>query len=143
MTASAVSCFVPARYFWYDAIYRYVNTLTPQPNLSESLADVSDDGKVWTIKLKPGLKFHDGSDLTSADVVQTYQLAASPNCRYNPSICLTGFTTAIEAVDDLTVKFTLKDPLATFARCTCRRSASRARTPSTRRTRSTSRAPSS
>jgi ABC-type transport system substrate-binding protein len=101
--------------FLYDGIYRYDNTLTPQPNLSESLADVSDDGKVWTIKLKPGLKFHDGSDLTSADVVQTYQLAASPNCRYNPSICLTGFTTAIEAVDDLTVKFTLKDPLATFA----------------------------
>ena len=101
--------------FLYDAIYRYDNTLTPQPNLSESLADVSDDGKVWTIKLKPGLKFHDGTDLTSADVVQSYQLAASPNCRYNPSICLTGFTTGIEAVDDLTVKFTLKDPLSTFA----------------------------
>jgi ABC-type transport system substrate-binding protein len=101
--------------FLYDAIYRYDNTLTPQPNLSESLADVSDDGKVWTIKLKPGLKFHDGSDLTSADVVQSYQIAASSNCRYNPSICLTGFTTGIEAVDDLTVKFTLKDPLATFA----------------------------
>jgi len=101
--------------FLYDGIYRYDNTLTPQPNLSESLADVSDDGKVWTIKLKPGLKFHDGTDLTSADVVQSYQIAASPNCRYNPSICLTGFTTAIEAVDDLTVKFTLKDPLATFA----------------------------
>ncbi len=101
--------------FLYDAIYRYDNTLTPQPNLSESLADVSDDGKVWTIKLKPGLKFHDGTDLTSADVVQSYQLAASANCRYNPSICLTGFTTGIEAVDDLTVKFTLKDPLSTFA----------------------------
>jgi ABC-type transport system substrate-binding protein len=101
--------------FLYDAIYRYDNTLTPQPNLSESLADVSDDGKVWTIKLKPGLKFHDGTDLTSADVVQSYQIAASPNCRYNPSICLTGFTTGIEAVDDLTVKFTLKDPLSTFA----------------------------
>jgi ABC-type transport system substrate-binding protein len=101
--------------FLYDGIYTYDASLTPQPNLSESLADISDDGKVWTIKLKSGLKFHDGTDLTSADVVQTYQIAASENCRYNPSICLTGFTTAIEAVDELTVRFTLTDPLATFA----------------------------
>jgi ABC-type transport system substrate-binding protein len=101
--------------FLYDGIYTYDNTLTPQPNLSTSLADISPDGKVWTIKLKSGLKFHDGTDLNSADVVQTYQLAASPNCRYNPSICLTGFLTDIKAVDDLTVQFTLKDPLATFA----------------------------
>jgi ABC-type transport system substrate-binding protein len=101
--------------FLYDGIYTYDASLTPQPNLAEGLADISDDGKVWTIKLKPGLKFHDGTDLTTADVLQTYQIAASENCRYNPSICLTGFTEKMEAVDDLTIVFTLTDPLATFA----------------------------
>ena len=35
------------------------------PDLAESLGEVSDDGLTWTYKLRPGLKFEDGSPITS------------------------------------------------------------------------------
>ncbi len=101
--------------FLYDGIYEYDESLTPVPDLAEDLATISEDGLTWTIKLKSGVKFHDGTDLTADDVVQSYQIAQSPNCRYNPSICLGTFLDSVEKVDDLTVAFTLKQQLSTFA----------------------------
>jgi ABC-type transport system substrate-binding protein len=101
----------------YDAIYTYDAALTPQPNLADGPAEISDDGKVWTIKLKSGVKFHDGTDLDADDVIQTFQIAESKNCRYNPSICYSGLglTAKMEKVDDQTVRWTLDQPLATFS----------------------------
>ena len=34
---------------------------------------VSEDGLTWEFKLRPGAKFHDGSELTAADVVYSFQ----------------------------------------------------------------------
>ena len=99
----------------YDALYVFDESLTPQPNLADGLAEVSADGKTWTLKLKQGVKFHDGTDMTADDVVQTYQLAQSKNCTYSPAVCLNAFLACVEKVDDYTVKFTLTQPLATFA----------------------------
>ncbi|MFF5112488.1 ABC transporter substrate-binding protein [Streptosporangium sp. NPDC000509] len=38
------------------------------PDLAESLGESSDDGKTWTYKLRAGLKFEDGTPITSKDV---------------------------------------------------------------------------
>jgi ABC-type transport system substrate-binding protein len=104
-----------AAQFLYNGLYEYDESLTPVPALAEDLATISEDGLTWTLKLKPGIKFHDGTDLTADDVIQSYQIAQSPNCRYNPSICLATFLDKAEKVDDLTVAFTLKQKLSTFA----------------------------
>jgi len=104
-----------AAQFLYDALYTYDASLTPIPNLVTEEAEVTEEGKVWTVKLKEGVKFHDGSDLTAEDVVQVYEIAESQNCRYNPSLCLNGILESVEAVDNYTVKFTLVEPNATMA----------------------------
>ncbi len=101
--------------FLYDALYTYDSALTPQPNLAAELAEVTGDGAIWTVKLKEGVKFHDGSDLTAEDVVQTWEIAQSKNCRYAPDVCLNLILDKVEALDDYTVKFTLTAPNATMA----------------------------
>ena len=48
-------------------------TLELELNLLEEFPTVSDDGLVYTFKLKQGIKFHDGKELTSADVKYTFE----------------------------------------------------------------------
>lgn len=56
---------------FYNGLTRLDGSLTPQPELAETIEH--DKAKVWTFKLRKGVKFHDGKELTAADVV--YSLA--------------------------------------------------------------------
>ncbi|OAB45551.1 ABC transporter substrate-binding protein [Paenibacillus antarcticus] len=71
--------------------------------------EVSQDGKVWTVKLREDVKFSDGQPLTAADVVFTYETATN-----NGSVVDLNSMSKVEALDDYTVRFTLKEPQSTF-----------------------------
>ncbi|MGP9681048.1 MULTISPECIES: ABC transporter substrate-binding protein [unclassified Brachybacterium] len=79
----------------------------PEPDLAESAEFTSDN--IYTVTLQEGLTFANGNELTSEDVKHTFdrQLKiADPN---GPSSLL-GNLEKVEAVDDLTVEFHLKEP---------------------------------
>ena len=77
------------------------------PDLLES-ATPSTDFTTWTLTLRDGVKFSDGSPATSADLKFTLdQLAANPSYAY---LIGTPAADAITAVDDLTVKLALTAP---------------------------------
>lgn len=40
--------------------------------LAESIEPISDDGRIWEIKLRDGIKWHDGTPLTAEDVAFTF-----------------------------------------------------------------------
>ena len=73
----------------------------------------SDDFKIWTFKLRPDVKFHDGTPFNAAAVKWNFDRQKDPknNCRcafYIANIL------SVEAKDDLTVVYTLKDPAVNF-----------------------------
>ena len=52
----------------WDTLYGVNSKLEPKPQMAEG-ATVSDDGNTWTIKLRPGLTFHDGEKVLPKDVI--------------------------------------------------------------------------
>src|SRR5687768_5273329 len=83
-------------------------------DLAESW-NVSKDSVLYTVKLRRGVKFHDGSEMTSKDVKATYDKIVFP-----PPGMLSyrkGQYRAVEAIetpDPYTVRFRLKWPEASF-----------------------------
>src|SRR5437879_12231284 len=52
----------------YEGLYNHYSNNRPIPMLAESHT-VSKDGLVYTFKLRQGVKFHNGKEMTSEDVV--------------------------------------------------------------------------
>ncbi|MBY6124551.1 ABC transporter substrate-binding protein [Roseovarius atlanticus] len=78
------------------------------PGLADEWKTVSDTE--WHFHLRPDVTFHDGSELTSADVVASFDRALTlPNAANPYSGALTGVK-AVRAVDDLTVSVTTEKP---------------------------------
>lgn len=78
------------------------------PFLAESYeVEKDENGKetIWLIKLREGLKFSDGSDLTSEDVVTTLEFVQD----FPEIISYTQAYKEVEAVDELTVKISTGD----------------------------------
>lgn len=79
------------------------------PLLAEAMPEISDEGRVYTIKLRQGVTFHDGSAMDSADVLaslQRWQKVASRGQQAAANIA------SIEAPDAQTIRITLKEPYA-------------------------------
>ena len=79
------------------------------PQLAESITQVDDTH--YDVKIREGVKFHNGDELTSEDVVYTFQrlwdpATASPRAKMGNM----GNIEAIEAVDRYTIRWTTKVP---------------------------------
>jgi len=92
----------------WDTLYGIDATLQPQRQMVES-EEVSDDGLVWTFKLRPGLKFHDGEPVRSKDVVASL----ARWCARDPmGLMIKALQNELTAVDDKTFKWALKQPFS-------------------------------
>ncbi len=92
--------------------YRDPDTLAFVPWLAADMPVYHPEKKSYTIKLRAGMKWSDGSPLTAQDVVFTGRLIKSFKVpRYSSKWKL---IEKIEAVDPLTIELHLKKPFATF-----------------------------
>lgn len=83
------------------------------PNLAAGEPTISSDGRTWTVKVREGVTFSDGSALDSADVAATFNAVINPRTASTLAPTLEMLSKA-EAVDPQTVRFTLKHPYAEF-----------------------------
>ena len=98
----------------YEGLFTFDKNLKLVPELAESYS-VSPDGLVYTMKLKKGVKFHDGTDFTSAAVKANFDRLLNPE-NHLGRISIFNFIAKVEAPDPETAVFTLKHPMAGFVR---------------------------
>jgi peptide/nickel transport system substrate-binding protein len=91
-------------------IYEKLVTLGQDFSVQPTLATEWDspDGKVWTFLLQPGVKFSNGEDFTSDDVVYTMDRLRSKELG-SPMADVYANIKTVEATDPTTVTFTLKN----------------------------------
>lgn len=90
----------------FEGLFVFDSTFSPQPMLVDNY-DLSEDGLVYTFTIRTGITFHDGSDLTSKDVIASLNRWGAINGRGK---LIFGRMESVEAVDDLTVTMTFNEP---------------------------------
>ncbi|MBD3844622.1 peptide/nickel transport system substrate-binding protein [Bosea sp. OAE752] len=90
----------------WDTLYGIDSKFQPQRQMVES-EEVSADGLTWTFKLRPGLKFHDGTPVLARDVVQSL---VRWSARDPMGLMLRAIQVELAPVDDRSWKWVLKQP---------------------------------
>ncbi|MEP7326102.1 MAG: ABC transporter substrate-binding protein [Gemmatimonadota bacterium] len=98
------------RYLLFTTLVRYDSTLAIQPYLARTWA-WSEQGKVLTLHIFQGLRWHDGVPTTARDAAWTLNTARDPETGYPRLTDLASLSTA-EAPDDSTLVLRFTDPQA-------------------------------
>ncbi|MEX2104269.1 MAG: ABC transporter substrate-binding protein, partial [Bacilli bacterium] len=98
----------------HNSIYDKLVDLDKDGNIVPMLAtsfEISEDGKMYTLKLKEGVKFHDGTDFNAEAVKFNLERYMGENSR---RIGEMKYVTAVTVVDPTTVTIELKEPFTPF-----------------------------
>ena len=101
----------------FSGLYTYNDKGVTVPACAEGYK-VSDDGLTYTVTLKKGLKWSDGSALTAEDFEYSWKRAVAPETAADYEYMFSGFdgyddgALNVEAVDATTLKFVLTAPCA-------------------------------
>jgi ABC-type transport system substrate-binding protein len=127
---------LPAQRLIFESLVDYDDKTTLVPGLAEALPAISDDGLVYTFKLRPGIKFVKGDgtvlrDVAAKDVVASLNRSLDPKLKPTPNPVAGAFysvikgapdviagkakeATGIKALDDQTVEITLDHASGSF-----------------------------
>jgi peptide/nickel transport system substrate-binding protein len=97
----------------FDGLYEYQPDGTLRPALAGALPTPSADGKSWTVSLRTGIDFSDGTPFGAADVLATYRALIDPKFA-SPLRSTYSMLKSVTEVDDTTIRFDLAYPYAPF-----------------------------
>jgi peptide/nickel transport system substrate-binding protein len=95
----------------FNSLMEWGDDLRVHPTLAERLE--TPDPLTYVAHLRRGVRFHDGHELTSRDVVYTFAAFVDP-AFVSPLKGAYKLLRGVTAVDDYTVRFTLAEPFAAF-----------------------------
>ena len=93
-------------YLVFDTLFGQDGKFQPQPQMVEGVK-TENDGKLWTLVLRGGLKFHDGEPVRGRDVVASLKRWGQ---RDELGKTLLAATDELSSPDDKTIVFRLKRP---------------------------------
>ena len=97
---------------FYQGLFGFDRDMKMVPVLAESY-EPSKDGLTYTVKLKKGIKFHDGTDFNAEAVKVTFDRVINPENKLK-RYALYKNIAKVDVVDPSTVRFTLKEPFSPF-----------------------------
>src|SRR5690349_19227371 len=97
---------------FYEGLFGFDRNMKLIPVLAESY-DVSKDGLVYTVKLKHGIKFHDGTDFNADAVKANFDRVTNPDNKLK-RYGLYSIIAKTEVVDPYTARITLMEPFSAF-----------------------------
>ncbi|WP_295812509.1 ABC transporter substrate-binding protein [uncultured Nitratireductor sp.] len=93
----------------FETLFTFDADWNVAPLLAETLPQISDDGRVYTIPIRDNVIFHDESPMTATDVIASLNRWLEVASRGKQ---VAGDVESIEALDEKTVRITLKEPYA-------------------------------
>lgn len=95
----------------FSGLIRYTPSGQVEPLLAESV-EITNDGKSYTIRLREGLRWHDGEPLNADDVLFT--IKTIQNAEFKSPWRPNWQGVLMDKLDERTIKFVLKQPYAPF-----------------------------
>jgi peptide/nickel transport system substrate-binding protein len=100
------------------ALYNGLVQFLPDGGIAHVLAEEissNKNGSSWTIRLRPGVTFHDGKPLTAEDVVYTFKRIMDPKDPKTGAFALRPVDpNGMKIVDSRTIQLTMLTPYSTF-----------------------------
>jgi peptide/nickel transport system substrate-binding protein len=97
----------------YSGVMRFDARGLPEPDLAESWG-TSADGTVYNFSLRPNAVWHDGTPVTSDDVIFTIELMKSPASFYPADVKELWSKVEIIRLNDKALQFKIPEPYAPF-----------------------------
>jgi glutathione transport system substrate-binding protein len=97
---------------FYQGLFGFDKNMKMVPVLAESYT-ASKDGLTYTVKLKKGIKFQDGTDFNAEAVKANFDRVTNPDNHLKRYVLYKNIAKT-EVVDPATVKFTLHEPFSPF-----------------------------
>ncbi len=95
----------------YSSLLKYNNNGELVGDLVESF-NIDNTGKIYTFKIKENVSWHDGSKLTTDDIIFTFNLMKNPE--YRSSFRQAFKDVDIEKIDDYNFSFSIPEPYGPF-----------------------------
>ncbi len=89
---------------FFETLYAFGNHYAVKPLLAAAMPEITNDGKTYVIPLRKGVKFHNGKEMTSADVVPSLRRWLTKSVR---GAQIASVVKDIVAVDPHTVRIEL------------------------------------
>jgi peptide/nickel transport system substrate-binding protein len=97
----------------FSGLVRFDERGLPHADLAEAWGQ-SQDGTIYNFSIRPNAVWHDGSPVTSDDVIFTIELMKSAGSLYPPDIKDLWGRVEVEKLNDKNIKFTLPEPYVPF-----------------------------